>query len=292
MKLRVLLILLATVIYCPSFAQHPNAPRDYIPNHMLWLNTQLNGKIKGKFNYGLDVEMRRQADPKFAPEANSKVGNGQYNIFKNPYQDAIRPWVHYQPVQAFRFSIAPITWFGSWTYPVNGKTMYQPELRTSIQVTMYQSHRRVQLVQRYRYEFRFFGLKTLDEKVEDPTGPGESYEFLKSNRQGRFRYQLRMILPFNKPKVEKGAYYMTAFDEIFLNVGKNVPSYRFLDQNRCTLVFGYKFHTAMRVEMGYMNMMAFRMNNKAKNNVDLNNIFLVNFVFDDFNSLFKKKKKE
>ncbi|HVD99916.1 MAG TPA: DUF2490 domain-containing protein [Cytophagaceae bacterium] len=275
-----------------AFGQHPGAQRDYIHNHMLWTNTQLMGKIKGKFNYSLDIEMRRQADPRSAYERGDKVGNDHFNIIKNPYQDALRPFIHYQPNDKVRFSWSPITWFGTWSFPINGKTTYQPEFRTSPQITFFSNLGRIQLVHRYRYEFRFYGVKKLDTHPGDPTGPADSYDFPGTGRMGRFRYMLRVFVPFNKTKIETGAWYLMTSSELFISTGKNVPSNKILDQNRFYFMIGYKFCPEFRLELGYLNQTAFRMNNKAKNNVDFNNNIAVNIIFDDFNSLFKKKKTE
>ncbi len=272
------------------FAQHPKATRDYIGNHMLWLNAQLNGKIKGKFNYGLDVEMRRQADPNSGYEKGDVVGKSNFDIIKHPYQDALRPWIHYQPNDKIRFSWSPVTWFGTWSFPANGKTTYQPELRTSPQITLYHNHGRIQFIQRYRYEFRFYGVKTTDTHLGDPTGPNNSYTFPDANKINRFRYMLRAVIPLNNSKLDKGTCYIMTSEELFISNGKNVPSYKLLDQSRFYFMIGYKFHPEMRLELGYLNQTAFRMNNKAKNNVDFNNTLAINLIFDSLNNLFKKKE--
>jgi hypothetical protein len=220
------------------------------------------------------------------------VGKDHYNILKHPYQDALRPWIHYQPNEKIRFSWSPITFFGTWSFPINGKTTYQPELRTSPQITFCQPMGRIQLTQHYRYEFRFYGVKTLDTHLGDPSGPGDSYDFIKANRFGRFRYLLRAIIPLNHPTLESKTLYLMTSEEIFISLGKNVPSNKILDQSRFYFMLGYKFNKDMRIEIGYLNQTALRMNNKAKNNVDLNNTLAINMIFDNFNRLFKKKKPE
>jgi len=273
-------------------AQHPTATRDYIGNHIFWMNTQLHGKIAGKFNYSLDIEYRRQADPKNGYEKTDVVGNSNFNIIKNPYQNALRPWIHYKLSDNLRFSWSPVTWFSSWSFPANGKTTYQPEFRTSPQITFFQNQGRIKFMHRYRYEFRFFGLKMIDENTSDPTGPNDSYDFPKSNRQGRFRYLIRAALPLNSLKIETGTYYITAADEIFINTGKNIPSNKLFDQNRFYMQLGYKFSHDIKLEVGYLNQLVFRMNNAAKNNVDFNNNLVISLVFENFNGLFKKKAKE
>ena len=99
---------------------------------------------------------------------------------------------------------------------------------------------------------------------------------------------LRLIYPLNGKTLEKGTYYIMTSSEIFISQGKNVPNNKILDQNRFYFVLGYKFHPTMKLEVGYLNQTAFRMNNKAKDNVDVNNCLAVSLIFDDLNSLFKK----
>ena len=274
------------------FAQAPaSTPRDYIVNHMFWGNMVLAGKIKGKFDYQLDLEYRTQADPNHPADPGTTVGSDHYNIFKHPYQYAIRPWIHYQPTKHLRFSISPLTWFGTWQYPVDGVTYYQPEYRTAAQVTTYHSIGRVILDNRYRFEYRWYGVKVVDNDVSNPTGPSDSYDFLSSNEKMRFRYRLRVNIPLNKKVLEVGTCYLMTSSEIFLQLGNNVANANIFDQNRFYFGLGYKVSPMFRTETGFFNQTAFRFNNKAKNNVDVNNAIFVNLIFDDFNRLFRKKKK-
>jgi hypothetical protein len=275
-----------------AFSQSPTATRDFVPNHIFWFSTQVTGKLKGKFTYGVDLEYRRQADPGHGYDPGTNVGKDRLNIFKNPYQEAVRPWVHYKPNDKIRISFAPITWFATWSFPVDGKTTYLPEYRTTFQITLLNNYGRVQFSHRYRYEYRINGVRTLDTDPEDPTGPPSSYSFLNVNRWSRMRYQVRGLIPLNNTKLEKGTFYTVIAAEAMVNFGKNVPNNRLLDQTRFNIYFGYKFHPEIRVELGYMNQIVYRLNNKAKNNVDMNNNLVVNLIFDNFNSLFKKKKKD
>jgi hypothetical protein len=289
------LLIASTILLANITNLHAQAPastqRDYIGNHMFWGNMIILGKIKGKFFYQLDLEYRRQADPAHSPDPGTTVGSHHYQIFRHPYQDAARPWIHYQVNRNIRLSWSPITWFGSWSYPVNGVTTYQPEFRTSPQVTFNQFLGRVILNHRYRYEFRFYGLKGVDNNTSDITGPSSTYSFLDINKQGRFRYMLRAIVPINKKELVKGTYYLMTSGEVFLKTGKNIKNANIYDQTRFYLGLGWKFAPEIRAELGYMNQTAFRFNNIAKNNIDFNNSVFFNLIFDDFNSLFKKKKE-
>src|ERR1700751_2557241 len=125
LSIKILIILLT--LSANLLAQHPNAIRDYNVNHMLWFQLAINGKFKrdGKWSYQLEFEERRQADPQFAPDPDKKEGFIHWNIFKHPYQNAFRPFIHFQPNEKIRFSWSPITWFASWSFPVDGKVTYQ-----------------------------------------------------------------------------------------------------------------------------------------------------------------------
>lgn len=274
-------------------------------NHQLWLNVQLNGAIKGKWRWGCDLEMRRQADPSIPYFKGDKVGNDKWDIVKHPYQDAIRPYLHYHLNENIRFTVGG-AYFMTWSFPEEGAgvnkqspntftTTYYPEWRFFPQITLYNRYGRVQIQQRYRDEFRFLGTKTLDNNPGDPLGPSSSYSFLQTGRSNRFRYMVRTIIPLNNKELVKGTWYIMASEEIFLSFGKDVQTNRMIDQSRTFADIGYKFHDDIRVEFGYMNQTAFRMSNdKANsalaNNIDFNNNLNISLIFDNVNNLFKKKE--
>jgi hypothetical protein len=293
LSIQILTILLILFILSTNvFAQHPNAIRDYDSNHMFWFQLAINGKFKrdSKWSYQLEFEERRQADPQFASEPGRTVGPNHWNIFKNPYQNAFRPFIHFQPNDKIRLSWSPITWFATWSFPTDGKVTYQPEYRTSPQITLYQSFGRVQIQHRFRDEFRFYGLKLNEGNRSDITGNPATYSFLNTGHQNRFRYLLRAIIPLNNTRLEKGTWYIMTSSEIMVKFGKYIANGNIFDQNRFYFNIGYKFHPDIRAEIGYLNQTALRLNNKAKNNVDLNNNLFVTLIFDNIHSLFYKNE--
>ncbi len=279
--LSITIVLTATV---DSLSQTQSIPkRDYINNNMVWGSLGLQGKIKNKLYYQFDLEYRRQSDPEHAADTNTQIGKGRYNFVKNPYQLAFRPWLLYQLNQNAIFAVSPLCWFGTWSSPVNAVTYFQPEFRTSFQVTLNHTIGRIVISNRYRYELRFFGTKVIDD-TRSPFGIGSSYSFPQSNRQGRARYMFKASVPLNTKAIEKGTYYLMANTEILLRIGKNVKNENLLDQYRINLSVGWKFRDDLRLEVGYLNMIAFRFNNQAKNNIDVNNIILLKLIFDNFNN--------
>ncbi|MBP93003.1 MAG: hypothetical protein CMC55_02665 [Flavobacteriaceae bacterium] len=80
----------------------------------------------------------------------------------------------------------------------------------------------VKLLHRYRFEQRF----------------------VESDFKMRFRYFLGINIPLNK----SNTYFVSAYNEIFLNLESPV-----FDRNRAYLGLGYKISDAIKLEAGYMN---------------------------------------
>lgn len=71
--------------------------------------------------------------------------------------------------------------------------------------------------------------------------------FLPNDFQMRFRYFLGINIPINKPRLEKNAYYFSAYNEIFINAQQNI-----FDRNRLYGAIGYIFNKNIKMEAGYM----------------------------------------
>lgn len=275
-----------------SFANaQSTATRDYISNIVSWNKLAISGNIYNKLSYQFDIEYRRQADPTAASEPTASVGNSKSNAFKNPFQYASRIWINYQVDKSLTFAISPIAWFGTWTAPVNEQATFQPEYRSSVQASFNQNLGRVIFNHRYRYDLRFMGLKMADE-TNSIFGPASSYHFDKANIQSRFRYMLRATVPLNNTQIETGTYYTFSQAEIFIRSGDNVKNINLLDQFRSALGLGYKFSDHFRFELGYMNVVAYKFNNKAQNNIDVLHTVTLSVFMDDFQGMFKKKIPE
>ena len=67
--------------------------------------------------------------------------------------------------------------------------------------------------------------------------------FVAKDFKTRFRYFLGLNIPFKESK-----YYLSAYNEIFLNGASNV-----FDRNRVYGGLGYKVSSGIKLELGYMN---------------------------------------
>lgn len=72
--------------------------------------------------------------------------------------------------------------------------------------------------------------------------------FIEDNFRLRFRYFLALNIPLNNKEMSDGTYYLSSYNEIFINDDGN----RF-DRNRLYGGLGYKLNKYVRFELGYMN---------------------------------------
>lgn len=72
--------------------------------------------------------------------------------------------------------------------------------------------------------------------------------FVETDFKLRFRYFLALSLPLNHPQLQNNTWYLSAYNEVFLNTKADA-----FDRNRLYGGLGYRFNPVVRVELGYMN---------------------------------------
>lgn len=72
--------------------------------------------------------------------------------------------------------------------------------------------------------------------------------FVESDFKMRFRYFLGLNIPLNNSESGKTNFYLSAYNEIFLNTKSAV-----FDRNRIYVGVGYQINKNIKVETGYMN---------------------------------------
>jgi len=83
----------------------------------------------------------------------------------------------------------------------------------------------------------------------------------------RFRYFLAFSIPLNNKEMIDKTFYLSSYNEIFLNHNDNV-----FDRNRLYGGIGFKLNKQARVEIGYMNQF---LNNGNRDQINL--ITFLNF---------------
>ncbi|MEE4162094.1 MAG: DUF2490 domain-containing protein [Woeseiaceae bacterium] len=94
---------------------------------------------------------------------------------------------------------------------------------------------RIFLRHRFRYEQRWV----------------ESQDF-----RTRFRYAIFMNVPFNRDDLGKGAWYLSLYNEIFINGERDIGDGRtveLFDRNRFYAAIGYSLSDRLRLQTGFMH---------------------------------------
>ena len=319
-------------IFNTSYSQVPptpvqtfgSDPRAYTQRKSFWTEFNFGGTISKdkRWQYQMDYQYRRAADASYIQ------GGSHWNIFKEAQQQVFRPWIHYWAIPgAVRLSLSPIGYWITWTpteetatFPnkdgvTTGQSVF-PEFRICPQVTTFHTIGRAQFIQRYRYEFRYFGeRRAADNNLSDfskgyyfaPTDISNATAangWYGNNHYGRLRIQTRFQMPLNKPKMQDKTLYVNAWNELFITTGHHTPNVKLLNQNRFVAMLGYRFNgdVPIKVEAGVTLQTLFLYNMTTpptnpsvtyeKNNVENNTAFTIYVIFDEFHKLFNKKVKK
>ena len=118
-----------------------------------------------------------------------------------------------------------------------------PEKRFYEDVTLTDSLGRVGLAHRLRLEQRYVGVPG----ASGPLGNDAVWQ-----RQNRIRYQLAVQVPLQGAALDDNEWYFTAFDEVFLNFGRDITTNVF-NQNRLAAGLGYQVSEDFRLELQFLN---------------------------------------
>jgi hypothetical protein len=138
------------------------------------------------------------------------------------------------------------------TYDYNnlgaGPTTIEARMWEQMSVSQYLS--RIKLEHRYRVEQRW----------------------LNGIYRNRFRYRLNLFIPLNNKKIEAKTYFVSIFDEIFLN--NKEPNF---ERNRVSAALGYQFDKKWIVQAGWVNQYNYIPNqSNDKNNILLMLMYRIN----------------
>ncbi len=124
-------------------------------------------------------------------------------------------------------------------YPISPSKVNFPEHRTYQQLVVKDQLGAVELTHRYRLEQRWVASQLQE----------YSHHIDEWRRTNRFRYLLRFQLPFKGTALGEKAWYFAGYNELFVSFGSKVR-HNLFDQNRSSLMLGYKFSKRFRIEAG------------------------------------------
>lgn len=229
--------ILKIVLLLALFAQSIFAQRQFTNNQPSWFMYFGSHKISEKWGLHLEAQLRRN------------------EFISKPQQLLLRTGINYHfTPNAF----ATVGYAFVETYPYGGlpaKSSF-PENRIWEQIQLKSQQNAFEIISRFRLEQRF---------VKSPIQIGQSYELGGAIFTNRFRILNRVSIPFNGKIINDKSLYISAFDEIMINFGKNVAQNIF-DQNRIYLALGYKIPKWGRLEVGYLNQLIIKGDGKNVEN--------------------------
>lgn len=211
-------LLAALLPALPAGAQpgRPAPPRVWDDNHNAWLGYFSDAKIYRRWGLHAEFQYRRT------------------HGLRDPQQYFYRTGVNYSASEKVMLT-AGYTYLLSLPYgdyPDPGRT---GERRLYEKIEIDQQAGRLALAHRYIQDQRWL----------HPQGE-PNFEF-----QHRSRYRLQLKFALTKPKIDPGALYALASEEIFVSYGHNAPG--FFDQNRLYGGLGYQFTKALALEASYLH---------------------------------------
>jgi hypothetical protein len=199
-------------------------PREYTNNSTAWFMYFGTHKIADKWSLHLEGQVRR-SEGLANPQQLLLRGGLNYHI--NPQATVTAGYCYVE------------------TYPYGGfptKSDF-PENRIWEQLQLKNQVGNFEWISRFRLEQRY---------VYSPVLVGTTYQAGDAVYTNRFRVLNRFSIPFRGKTIVDKSFYLSVFDEIMVNFGKNVQ-YNLFDQNRIYVALGYKLPKVGRLELGYLN---------------------------------------
>ena len=135
---------------------------------------------------------------------------------------------------------------------------YAPEHRIWEQLMFTHKLKSIFVGHRFRLEQRFISQSSIQDNQLMIDG---------SVYANRLRYFIRNLIPFQQQKKFAKGMFAALQNEVFVNVGnKSNVNGKFFDQNRFYLALGYRLHSSIDLETGYLNQYVSGRNGAFTNN--------------------------
>tara|TARA_B100001540_G_scaffold316191_1_gene345401 strand:+ start:230 stop:889 length:660 start_codon:yes stop_codon:yes gene_type:complete len=174
-----------------------------------WLIHIGSKKINTKFNLHHEIQYRN------------------YNAIGDLEQLLIRTGIGYNLSENNNNLLFGYGYIASENYFLGGDKMRVNEHRIFQQFITKQNSGRFFWGHRYRFEQRF----------------------IEENYKMRLRYFINLRVPINKNALDPGAFFISGYNEIFMDVNKETA----FDRNRLYGGLGYQLSKGLKIEVGYMN---------------------------------------
>lgn len=222
-KLNLTLVLFLLCLFLSQVGLSQTVKKNYVQNNNAWFMYFGDHKFSSKWGLHLEAQVRRN------------------DLIRKPQQLLLRTGLNYYlSDNAFlTFGYCFVETYPYGDLPVKASF---PENRFWEQIQIKTQVKSVEWTNRVRLEQRLSKLPVLSNSSYRP-GP-EVFT-------NRFRLLNRLSIPLKGKSITDKSFYISCYDEVFMNFGKHVALNVF-DQNRAYLALGYKIKKLGRLELGYM----------------------------------------
>jgi hypothetical protein len=194
-------------------------------NNIGWVSLNLGMKLSSRFDILADCQIRRDDFGLSAQQMQYRAGLN-YNINKKA-----SVLLGYSFIETYPY--------GDVNYQISPSRVNFPEHRVYQQLVLKDQVGIIELSHRYRLEQRWVASQSVE----------YSHHIDEWRRTNRFRYNLKFQLPLQGKTIDEKEWFFGGYNEIFINFGSKVR-YNLFDQNRSSLLLGYKFSKSFRIEAG------------------------------------------
>ncbi len=209
-----------------TFISKAQNTRLYDYNSIGWYNTFATIKVKNKISIHAECQVRRV---KF-------ITNWQQLLLRSAINNQVNSKTQ------LRVGYGNIETFNYGKIPINNLGKNFTEHRIFTALTLNDNINKFVVSHRFMLEHRFVGRYNDSAQTKE-----NSFIFL-----NRIRYLLRCQIALTKNENKtNNLFYIAAYNELFIGLGKNVNENVF-DQNRLCGLFGYKLNNKTKFELGYL----------------------------------------
>jgi Protein of unknown function (DUF2490) len=220
---KILFLIISFLLQAKVFSQ--TAPmKSYANNSNVWVSYSGDYKLSEKWGFHLDGSWRKN------------------EFFLKPQQSIIRTGINYY-FNAQVFASAGYCYVENAPYGGFPAKASFSENRIWEQIQIKSQLQHFEWVSRFRLEQRFSKTPILNSDNVYAAGPAVY--------TNRFRLQNRFSIPLKGKTIVDKSYYLSAFNEVMVNFGKNVAA-NILDQNRVYFAIGNKIPKLGRLEIAYL----------------------------------------
>jgi len=225
-------------VFCFSFCEMFSQAKEHTLNYNGWLMYFGSHKFSDKLGLHAEGQWRRN------------------EVILSPQQLLLRTGINYH-FSKNAFATAGYCFVETYPYGEFASKATFPEHRLWEQLQLRSLLGSVELITRLRQEQRFVNNPVYKDSIYKPGDPVYS---------NRTRLMTRFSFPFRGNAIVDKSFYLSLYNEIFINYGKNVGA-NTIDQNRAYLALGYKIPKVGRLEIGYLNQLVFKAEGiKVENN--------------------------